>query len=65
VDEGLAKMMGEVMGKEIGWDRLVRRSYKQHKVLKKKKHAARRTTMLVSTKKFWQPELDWGVVGEN
>lgn len=65
VDEGLAKTVGEVMGKEIGWDRLVRRSYKQHKVLKKKKHAARRTSMLVSTKKFWQPELDWGVVGEN
>lgn len=65
VDEGLAKTVGEVMGKEIGWNRLVRRSYKQHKVLKKKKHAARRTSMLVSTKKFWQPELDWGVVGEN
>ncbi|OCK80857.1 hypothetical protein K432DRAFT_352207 [Lepidopterella palustris CBS 459.81] len=64
VEEGLAKAVGEVMGMKVGWGGIGKREYACRNVLRKKRHAIKKTRMMVSTKRFWQPELDWGVVGD-
>ncbi|KAF2499028.1 hypothetical protein BU16DRAFT_523630 [Lophium mytilinum] len=65
VDEGFKAMMEEVMGVERTWDGLTARVYPEKVVLRKKKAGVKKTYQMMSTKKFWQPEFDWGVVGDD
>ncbi|KAF2804156.1 uncharacterized protein BDZ99DRAFT_153677 [Mytilinidion resinicola] len=65
VDEGFKGMIQEVMGMERTWDGLNARVYPEKVVLRKKKAGVKKTYQKMSTKKFWQPEYDWGVVGED
>jgi hypothetical protein len=65
VDEGLRRTMGEVMRKERGWEGLKMKKYTRIEAFRRKPAAGRKSWQAITTKKFFQPLYDWGVVGDD